>query len=164
MMNLGTGDALPDNEMNQLQYDHTQCSPLGLWLYVIAIGMFVWSWFCPPPANHILHFSGVVMMLIATSFLQLRVQDEGDQLGIRFGPLPLFAKTIRYDDITAVEPDRTTLLEGWGIHKSFRGGWVWNIWGRDCVLVDHAHRTRIGTDDVANLVAFLRHRAGVSGS
>ncbi len=150
--------------MNQLQYDHTQRSPLGLSLYVIAIGMFVWSWFSPPPAIHILLASGVAMMLIATSFLHLRVQDEGDQLGIRFGPLPLFAKTIRYEDITAVEPDRTTLLEGWGIHKSFRGGWVWNLWGRDCVLVDHAHRTRIGTDDVANLVAFLRHRTGASGS
>ena len=39
---------------------------------------------------------------------------------------------------------------------SIRGDWVWNLWGRDCVMV---HLTkgvlRIGTDDAENLAALL---------
>lgn len=46
--------------------------------------------------------------------------------------------------------------DGWGIHMSSRGAWVWNLWGRDCVLI---HLTkgvlRIGTDDAEALLAFL---------
>ena len=48
------------------------------------------------------------------------------------------------------------ILDGWGIHLSIRGGWVWNLWGRDCVVV---HLTkgvlRIGTDDAENFARFL---------
>ena len=53
------------------------------------------------------------------------------------------------------------LLDGWGIHMSPRGGWVWNIWGRDCVVI-HLERgaLRVGTDDAENLAAFLKQRTG----
>jgi hypothetical protein len=37
-------------------------------------------------------------------------------------------------DIGSVEIGRTLHLDGWGIHMSVRGGWVWNLWGRDCVV------------------------------
>lgn len=49
------------------------------------------------------------------------------------------------------------MLDGWGIHLSIRGGWVWNLWGRACVVVHFKDdRTlRIGTDDAENLVGFL---------
>jgi len=47
----------------------------------------------------------------------------------------LFRRTIRYDDIISAEIGRTTILDGWGIHMSLRGGWVWNLWGRDCVVL-----------------------------
>ena len=73
--------------------------------------------------------------------------------------MPLFRKDIRYDDITKVEVGRTTLLDGWGIHLSVRGGWVWNIWGRDCVVI-HRRRgvVRVGSDDAENLAGFLEGR------
>jgi len=40
----------------------------------------------------------------------------------------------------------------WGIHHSMRGGWVWNPWGRDCIVV-HLKKgvLRIGTDDAPDL-------------
>jgi hypothetical protein len=40
---------------------------------------------------------------------------------------------------------------------SFRGGWVWNIWGRDCVVVHWRNGGvfQIGTDDAENLARFL---------
>jgi hypothetical protein len=47
-------------------------------------------------------------------------------------------------------------MDGWGIHMSIRGGWVWNLWGRDCVVI-HFEKgmLRIGIDDAENLTAFL---------
>ena len=42
---------------------------------------------------------------------------------------------------------------------SMRGGWVWNIWGRNCVVVHLEIGTlRIGSDDAENLSEFLRQR------
>jgi polygalacturonase len=44
---------------------------------------------------------------------------------------------------------------------SIRGGWVWNLWGRDCVVVQLNKGTlRIGTDDAANLAVFLQGKVG----
>jgi len=39
------------------------------------------------------------------------------------------------------------------------GGWVWNVWGYDCVFL-HLKRGkfRVGTDDAENLVEFLEGR------
>jgi hypothetical protein len=90
------------------------------------------------------------------AFHHLTVEDQGNRLTIRFGPLPLFRRAVRYHDIEKVEVGRTTILDGWGIHRSIRGGWVWNIWGRDCIVV-HLKTSvlRIGTDDAENLVGFL---------
>ncbi len=42
------------------------------------------------------------------------------------------------------------------IHMSIRGGWVWNQWGRDCIVVYLKKGVlRIGTDDASNLCRFL---------
>lgn len=87
----------------------------------------------------------------------LCLEGEGDRLSISFGPLPLFHPTVRYDVIEQVEVGKTTLLDGWGIHLSLRGGWVWNLWGWTCVVVrfKNGGTLRIGTDDAENLVEFL---------
>jgi hypothetical protein len=44
------------------------------------------------------------------------------------------------------------------IHYSIRGGLVWNLWGRDCVVVHFKNGgvLRIGTDDAENLADFLK--------
>ena len=57
---------------------------------------------------------------------------------------------------------RTLILDGWGVHYSIRGGWVWNLWGRDCVVVHQKDKSilRIGTDDAEGLAAFLHERIG----
>ena len=55
---------------------------------------------------------------------------------------------------------RTLLLDGWGIHMGILGGWVWNLWGRDCVVIYYKNgdNLRIRTDDTNNLVNFLRSK------
>ena len=56
------------------------------------------------------------MALLASAFHQLTVEDQGDHLAIRFGPLPLFRRKVRYAEIEKVEVGRTLILDGWGIH------------------------------------------------
>lgn len=68
---------------------------------------------------------------------------------------------MRYDDIEQVEVGRTMLLDGWGIHMSVRGGWVWNLWGWTCVVVRFKNggtSCGLGRDDAENLVEFLRSK------
>lgn len=102
-------------------------------------------------------FLAAVMLVLAASFHHLTVKHQGDRLSISFGPIPLFRRSVRYRNIMSVEAGRTTLLDGWGIHMSLNGSWVWNIWGRDCVVVrlKNGGVLRIGTDDTVNLTHFL---------
>jgi hypothetical protein len=103
---------------------------------------------------------GLLIALLARAFHHLTVEDQGKVLAIRFGPVPLFRRTVRYADVESVEVGRTLFLDGWGIHYSIRGGWVWNLWGRDCVVVHFKNggKLRIGTDDAENLVDFLEKK------
>lgn len=142
------------------EYTHTQRAPLCLLIYAAAlvfasVGFAIRDtpsipWLFPP--------IGIVLLAIAASFHHLTVEDQGGVLTIRFGPLPLFRRTVRYADIRSAEVGRSLLLDGWGIHLSVRGGWVWNLWGRACVVVHFKNggALRIGTDDAENLVEFLR--------
>lgn len=147
-------------------YEHTQRAPLCLLIYLTA-GIFAGvAWFVQnAPVVAIAHcFGAVLMTVLAACFHFLRVADEGDRLSVAFGPVPLFRRTVPYADIEIVEVGRTTLLDGWGIHRSLRGGSVWNIWGRDCVVIRlQKGILRIGTDDTEGLAQFLRKRLAESG-
>lgn len=144
-------------------YEHVQRAPWGMGMLIAgALGWLLAAWSHQSQAESgstiVLIVVGSVLILAGLAFQTLRVADAGAYLLIQFGPLPLFRKRIRYDRIRSVEVGRTTLLDGWGIHLSLRGGWVWNIWGWDCVVVSHHGITRIGTDDPEGLAAFLRSR------
>lgn len=139
-------------------YSHTQAAPLCLIVYGPSIALLVAAWQVrsQPVAATVLIGSGSLMAALGLAFHHLTVRDEGDRLAIRFGPLPLFRTSIRYADIQEVEVGRTLILEGWGIHWSPRGGWVWNLWGRDCVVIRQRKGVlRVGTDDAVNLARFL---------
>ena len=143
-------------------YHHIQRAPLCLVIYALAAGTLAAAWLpLPPAASYVCIGLAASLLLLAVSFHFLSVFDEGDRLRIQFGPVPLFATEIRYADMTEIKLDRTTLLEGWGIQLSHRGGWVWNIWGRDCVLIRHGNTTRVGTDDAENLLVLLAQKTGL---
>ena len=145
-------------DRKQPRYSHTQKAPLCLILYGSALACFVLAWIVGDMQGvFIAGGVGLLIALLATAFHHLTVVDQGDVLAIRFGPIPLFRRTGRYTDIEKVEVGRTLLLDGWGIHMSIRGSWVWNLWGRNCVVVHlvNGGTLRIGTDDAENLVGFL---------
>jgi len=147
-------------------YRHTQKGPWHVLLYALPLLFFVLAWVLrhEAPTPIILLTVGLLLLVFAPSFHHLTVADEGDRLAIRFGPLPLLKRRIRYVDIQDVKIGRTVpFIEGWGVHYSLlRFGWVWNIWGLDCVVI-RLSRLRIivvGTDDVENLAAFLKTKIG----
>lgn len=142
-------------------YEHTQRAPLYLVLYALAFLMLflAWAMRADPMVPFTFPWVGLVVLVIAGSFHHLCVKDLGERLAIRFGPIPLFRRTVCYADMVRVETGRTLLLDGWGIHLSIRGGWVWNLWGRSCVVIHFKNGVlRIGTDDAENLCRFLQSR------
>jgi len=146
-----------------MDYDHTQRGGLRIVLDLSAGLMFVMAWLSRAvrvPAL-ILVATGAVFLALGFCFRELTVRDEGDYLRVRYGPLPLLGTRIRYDEITSVEPARTSWLDGWGIHWIPGRGWTYNLWGFDCVRLTVGGKTiSVGTDDVENLARFLRDKTG----
>jgi hypothetical protein len=138
-------------------YRHAQTGPWWLLLLVLGLMMMGLAWSLRDVSGLPVIFGmvGPFMLVGAACFQRLTVEDANDHLSVHFGPVPLLTKRIRYEDMETVEVARTTLLDGWGIHKSLRGGWVWNIWGRACVRIRHGGTTWLGTDDAEALVLFL---------
>ncbi|WP_169981279.1 hypothetical protein [Tautonia rosea] len=147
-------------------YRHTQRGPWHLLLDVFGVLMMAFALISGEPYTARLLFVGMggMFLFLGSAFRSLTVEDMGDHLSVHFGPVPFFRTSVRYDEIRKIEAGRTLLLEGWGIHWSIRGGWVWNIWGRQCVAIHRHHRgtLRIGTDDPKGLSEFLKSRIGVA--
>lgn len=143
-----------------MRYEHVQTAPIYLLLVVIGFSTIIGGVLSGNDAGQLALCSvGAAMLLLAMCFRQLTVRDEDESLLISFGPLPLFRRRVLLADIESVERGRTTFLDGWGIHYSLSGGWVWNLWGFDCVLVHfkNGKLLKLGTDDPDGLESFLNH-------
>jgi hypothetical protein len=145
------------------EYRHTQRSPVSAVLIVIALGIGFTAWALrdEPQAALMLSLVSVLIAVVAGCFHQLTVTtvtDEESGLLLQFGPIPLFHKRIPYASLRSVEPSRSSIVDGWGIHYIPWRGWTYNLWGFSCVLIqrDNKSRVRIGTDDADGLFAFLR--------
>lgn len=148
---------------SEVTYRHTQRGAWHLILYAFAVVTMAPALFITGPdfVRWLMVGLGTLFLILGASFQYLTVEDAGDRLAVRFGPLPFFQTGVPYDDIREVKVGRTRLLEGWGIHPSLHGGQVWNIWGYDCVVIDHRRGTlHVGSDDAPNLAAFLKSRIG----
>ena len=144
-----------------MAYRHTQTAPLYLILVGVGTAILLAAHSTSEMTVRLILLSSAgVMFLLALCFQQLTVADQGQRLLISFGPLPLFRRSVRYADIQRVERGRSTILDGWGIHLSPRGGWTWNLWGFECLEVyfKNGRVLRIGTDDLLRLETFVRQR------
>ena len=107
----------------------------------------------------LLPVTATTFVLLALMFRSLTIRDEGEWLALRYGPLPVFRKRIRYAEITSVEPGRISIIDGWGIHYILGRGWTYNLWGFGCVKLTLGRKIiRVGTNDVDNLARFLRNK------
>lgn len=140
-------------------YEHTQRGRMHHIAFAVAAAMLAGAWLSrnAPAVAGLNLIIAAVLALTALTFARLTVRDEGQWLALRYGPLPLFRKRIRYADITSVEPGQSKIIDGWGIHYVPGRGWTYNLWGFDCVKLTLGKKTiRVGTDDVAGLTEFLK--------
>ena len=143
-------------------YDHTQTGVLH-WL-VAATGLvcaFAASGATSAAAHGwLLFLPALVLLGLAPCFAHLRVRGTDTALEIACGPISVFKKSVRYDEVEAADIARSTLIDGWGIHRTPGRGWIWNVHGFRCVELQLSddRRLRIGTDDPEGLEAFLRSR------
>jgi len=109
----GTADRRTNDLIDLLPHAR---GPLYLILFGSAIPFFVLAWLAgqQPLVVAVMIGPGLLLALLGLAFHHLTVEDEGDRLAIRFGPLPFLETSIRYDDIQQVEVRRTTILDGWG--------------------------------------------------
>lgn len=152
-------------------YRHTQYAPF-LW-FALPIGCFLIAlpyWIESSNDLKIPCWTVAVLQGIGFWwFLSLTTQDEGKNLVFWFGRIPLRVKRIPYNQIVDFAADRSGLWDGWGVHYNLVKGWIYNIWGRDCVRLTLKGRRegrtktiRIGTDDVPGLLALLHARTAIS--
>jgi len=145
-----------------MTYQHTQKGWLHLILVPTAVALAaaaIWLRHAAPPLAVVYCAAALLMVVLLLCFRDLTVGDEGDCLALRYGTMPLFFRRIPFAAMTSVEPGRTSLIDGWGIHYIPGRGWTYNLWGFACVVVHLGRKTiRIGTDDPDGLLAFLRSK------
>ena len=144
-----------------MTYCHTQHAPLAKLLFALAVALGIAAWYSRDQVPVMLTQLGIAatFVVVASMFAWLKVSDEGDNLAIRYGPLPVFRKRIPYSSIRSVEASRSSIIDGWGIHWVPGRGWTYNLWGFNCAkLTVDGHVLRVGSDDVNNLVDFLQSK------
>lgn len=102
------------------EYDHTQRSHLP-WLVVgPALGVRGIAYLAvtpDPQAAAGVAIVAAIVVVTSLSFGWLRVIDEGESLLLRVGPALLFHKRFHYETLVKVEFDRSSILDGWSIHR-----------------------------------------------
>ena len=114
------------------RYSHTQHAPLCLILYGSALASIALGWMVgETPGLYIAVSVGLLIASLATCFHHLTVRDQGEVLAIRFGPVPMSRRSVRYPDIKSVEakPEATDSCEEIDERKrkSVSSGWP-NQW------------------------------------
>ncbi|MGI6417969.1 MAG: hypothetical protein ACOX1P_20135 [Thermoguttaceae bacterium] len=146
-------------------YEHTQRGPGRYLGYLAAAGMvpLIWTAGNDTLAAVAIGAAALLVVVVCEGFSRLTIRDEGDRLGVHFGPPPVWRTHILYRDMVSAEQAKTTFLDGWGVHWMPGRGMTYNVWGFDCVKIKTARRTiQLGTDDAGGLAAFLAAKIAAS--
>lgn len=149
-----------------MDYSHTQRGPISWMLALVGVAALVAALANINDVRFVLPCGiiGAVMLLLALCFGTLTVADEGRSLLVRFGPVSLLRKHVKYEAISDAQPSRSSMIDGWGIHYVPGRGWTYNLWGKSCVQLTVNGRTiRIGSDDAENLAAFIQEKLAAPG-
>ena len=149
-----------------MTYNHTQHGRRHNVLFAATFVTMTDAWFARGEPGFVVTLLAIaaVFALCGLMFRSLTIRDEGDWLALRFGPLPVLRKRIRYADITGVEIGRTTVLDGWGIHYFPGRGWTYNVWGFGCVKLTLGRKIiPVRSDDAEGLAKVIRGKMGLSG-
>ncbi len=90
-------------------YHHTQRGPWYLLVYAISLLPLIAAYIVRNnlAIATLFLFAAIAISTEAASVQHLTVIDEGDRLRIKFGPIPLFQRSVRFEDIEHVEVTTT---------------------------------------------------------
>jgi hypothetical protein len=153
-----------------VRYQHTQRNRLVAILLTIAalgsLALLLRSGPAPMPAGVRLTVLAAAITMVVSGFIfsSLTVTIRDGQLSWWFGPGAV-KKTVPLSTIVAAEPTTTSLISGLGIHLT-RRGWLYNVAGREAVLVRQADGKEflIGSDEPEQLAQAILSGAGSRGS
>lgn len=160
----------PLTDTTAVRYQHTQRNRLVLILLTIAalgsLAVLLRSGPAPVPMGVRLTVIAAAITMVVSGFIfsSLTVTIRDGQLSWWFGPGAI-KKTVPLSTIVAAEPTTTSLISGLGIHLT-RRGWLYNVAGRDAVLVRQTDGKEflIGSDEPEQLARAILSGAGSRGS
>ncbi|MGH7660896.1 MAG: hypothetical protein ACRENA_08290 [Vulcanimicrobiaceae bacterium] len=98
-----------------------------------------------------------VVLVTMSLFSSMTVRVTPGELAWWMGSMRGFGKTIPVEQIASVEPIRTHLWDGWGIHLTTHG-WLWNVSGFNAVEIKLTNGSRfaIGTPEPKALTTAIK--------
>ena len=154
-----------------IHYSHTKVgwwliATLGIVALAIAVifsGAAFDAQSLPPAQARMIGWAVVVTLIITAALLtSLTVRVTSDAVTWHFGPGAIHF-SLPFTEITGVAVARTPLWAGIGIHWIFTG-WVYNVSGRDAVMLTKRDGTSvwIGTDEPERLAAAIERARSVT--
>ena len=154
-----------------IHYSHTQVgwwliATLGIVALAIAVifsGVALDAQSLPPAQARLIGWAVIVTLVITAALLtSLTVRVTSDRVSWHFGP-GVIHFSLPFTEIAGVATARTPLWAGIGIHWIFTG-WVYNVSGRDAVMLTKRDGTRvwIGTDEPERLRAAIESARAVT--
>lgn len=148
-------------------YEHRQQSRLMMMLLLmvavmpIAILLGEGRRLLPFGARITMAAAAAAIVGCALVFSSITVRVASGRLAWFFGP-GVLRKEVALDAVAEVTPTTTTFLDGWGVHYT-RRGWLYNVAGRDAVLVTmrDGKRFLLGTDEPQVLAQAIREASHV---
>ena len=152
-MNKPTLDALPT-------YQHTQRGPWSFVLLAVVASNLTLAVRLlgnePAWASWLFLSVALLMTFMTFCFQSLTTTVSETSLRVHFGPIPLLEKKVLLEEIVSVRPEKSSLLDGWGVHWTPGKGWIYNMWGFDCLAINLGTRHfRVGTNDPDQLCEVL---------
>jgi len=147
-------------------YQHTQTgmaifAAIAMALVVAALVLFMVP---VPPGEEagrwIVAGTCAVLLLAAWFFRSLTITVRDGLLAWSFGP-GVIRKSVPVAEIAQLEPTRTSILAGWGIHWTPRG-WLYNVSGKEAVRIGlkSGRHFLLGTDEPERLIQAIRAAQG----
>ena len=143
-------------------YQHTQT---GMAIFAamavsLVIALLVLFLFPVPPGEEagrwIVTLACAILLVTAWFFRSLTITVRDGLLAWSFGP-GVIRKTVPVAEIVQLEPARTSILAGWGIHWTPRG-WLYNVSGKEAVRIrlKSGSQFLLGTDEPERLIQAIR--------
>ena len=139
-------------------YEHRQFSALALLGLVPPVIAFArYGLGSSRQTKRLVALAAAGLCSIPFTTLTTRVDERGVSWGFGLG-FP--GGSIPFEDIVSVHITQTRMMEGFGIHWTFRHGWLWNVAGWNAVMIRKRNGKVItlGTDDAQGLYDAIRAR------